>query len=109
MYRRRWLQILLCLAGLAAVTYGIVSLYLPSPRWLIVGVKKRSGDVRMVAQHITFLPPLQYYRLKFERRGGWAVPPPGGEPETRGRGRRRQAPTCRGRPRTNQMARPRYR
>src|SRR5436190_1683856 len=72
MHRRRWLQILLCLAGLAAVTYGIISLYLPSPRWLIVGVKKRSGDVRMVEQHITFLPPLQYYRLKFERRGGWA-------------------------------------
>jgi predicted AlkP superfamily phosphohydrolase/phosphomutase/Tfp pilus assembly protein PilF len=72
MHRRRWLQILLCLAGLAAVTYGIVSLYLPSPRWLIVGVKRRSGDVRMVAQHITFLPPLQYYRMKFERRGGWA-------------------------------------
>ena len=54
------------------MTYGIISLYLPSPRWLIVGVKKRSGDVRMVEQHITFLPPLQYYRLKFERRGGWA-------------------------------------
>jgi predicted AlkP superfamily phosphohydrolase/phosphomutase/Tfp pilus assembly protein PilF len=72
MYRNRWLQILLCLAGLAAITYGIVSLYLPSPRWMIVGVKKRTGDVRTVEQHITFLPPLQYYRLKFERRGGWA-------------------------------------
>src|SRR5262245_26189184 len=72
MYRRRWLQVLLCLAGLAAVTYAIISLYLPSPRWLIVGVKKRSGDVRVVEQHIAFLPPLQYYRLKFERRNGWA-------------------------------------
>src|SRR5438067_7005930 len=72
MYRRRWLQILLCLVGLAAVTYGVVSLYLPSSRWLIVGVKKRSGDVRMVEQHVTFLPPLQFYRLKFERRNGWA-------------------------------------
>ena len=72
MYRRRWLQILLCLFGLAVITYGIISLYLPSPRWLIVGVKKRSGDVRMVEQHITFLPPLQFYRLKFERRNGWA-------------------------------------
>src|SRR5437764_2448484 len=72
MYRRRWLQVLLCLVGLAAVTYGVVSLYLPSSRWLIVGVKKRSGDVRMVEQHVTFLPPLQFYRLKFERRNGWA-------------------------------------
>ena len=72
MYRRRWLQILLCLVGLAAVTYGAVSLYLPSSRWLIVGMKKNSGDVRMVEQHVTFLPPNQFYRLKFERRGGWA-------------------------------------
>src|SRR5258705_4008509 len=72
MHRRRWLQILLCLAGLAAVTFGIISLYLPSPRWLIVGVKKRSGDVRVVEQHIAFLPPLQFYRLKFERRNGRA-------------------------------------
>src|SRR5207244_4160955 len=72
MYRRRWLQVLLCLVGLGAVTYGMVSLYLPSAHWLVVGVKKRSGDVRAVEQHVTFLPPLQYYRLKFERRGGWA-------------------------------------
>ncbi len=72
MYRRRWLQILLCLAGLAAVTYGVISLYLPSPRWLIVGVNKKSGRVRMVQQHVTFLPPNQFYRLKFEKRNGWA-------------------------------------
>jgi predicted AlkP superfamily phosphohydrolase/phosphomutase/Tfp pilus assembly protein PilF len=72
MHRNRTLHLLACLAGLAAVSYGIVSLYLPSPRWLIVGVKKRSGDVRVVEQHIAFLPPLQFYRLKFERRNGWA-------------------------------------
>ena len=72
MHRHRWLQILLCLAGLAAVTYGIVSLYLPSPHWMILGVDKRSGRVRTVESHITFLPPLQFYRLRFEKRNGWA-------------------------------------
>src|SRR5256886_16868194 len=72
MHRRRWIQALLCIAGLAAVTYTIASLYLPSPRWLILGVDMRSGRVRMVEQHVTFLPPTQFYRLKFEKRNGWA-------------------------------------
>src|SRR5947208_5395917 len=72
MHRRRWIQALLCLAGLAAVTYAIASLYLPSPRWLILGVDKYSGRVRLVEQHITFLPPTRFYRLKFEKRNGFA-------------------------------------
>lgn len=72
MRRRRWIHALLCLAGLAAITFLIASLYLPSPRWMIVGVNKRSGRVRMVQSHVTFLPPNQFYRLKFEKRNGWA-------------------------------------
>jgi predicted AlkP superfamily phosphohydrolase/phosphomutase/Tfp pilus assembly protein PilF len=72
MRRNRLLHALLCLAGLAAVTFSIISLYVPSPRWMILGVNKKSGKVRVVAQHITFLPPNQFYRLKFEKRNGWA-------------------------------------
>ncbi|HEX3111269.1 MAG TPA: alkaline phosphatase family protein, partial [Thermoanaerobaculia bacterium] len=36
------------------------------------GVDKRTGKVRVVESHITFLPPNQFYRLEFDRRGGWA-------------------------------------
>ncbi|MEK6376125.1 MAG: alkaline phosphatase family protein [Acidobacteriota bacterium] len=72
MRRNRLLHALLCLAGLAVVTFSIISLYVPSPRWMILGVNKKSGKVRVVAQHITFLPPNQFYRLKFEKRNGWA-------------------------------------
>jgi Tfp pilus assembly protein PilF/arylsulfatase A-like enzyme len=72
MRRNRLLYALLCLAGLAVVTFSIISLYVPSPRWMILGVNKKSGRVRTVAQHITFLPPTQFYRLKFEKRNGWA-------------------------------------
>jgi len=72
MRRNRLLHALLCLAGLAAVTFSIISLHVPSPRWMILGVNKKSGKVRVVAQHITFLPPNRFYRLKFEKRNGWA-------------------------------------
>src|SRR2546423_4661196 len=72
MRRHRLLQALLCLAGLAVVTFAIASLYLPSPRWMILGVNKKTGRVRLVEQHITFLPPTQFYRLRFEKRNGSA-------------------------------------
>ena len=65
-------RILLTLGGLALVTYLLVSLYLPSSRWLVFGVDKHSGAVRIVEQRITFLPPNQFYRLKFEKREGYA-------------------------------------
>src|SRR5438477_3283355 len=65
-------RILLTLGGLALVTYLLVSLYLPSSRWLVFGVDKHSGAVRLVEQRITFLPPNQFYRLKFEKREGYA-------------------------------------
>lgn len=72
MPRSRFLRALLLLAGLAAVTYVLISLYLPSSRWLIVGIDKRSGSVRTVENRVTFLPPYRYYRLKFEKREGYA-------------------------------------
>lgn len=68
----RWARILLTLAGLVLVTYLIVSLYLPSSRWLVFGVDKRSGAVRTVESRVAFLPPNQFYRLKFEKREGFA-------------------------------------
>jgi predicted AlkP superfamily phosphohydrolase/phosphomutase/Tfp pilus assembly protein PilF len=68
----RWLRILLTLAGLGLVTYLLVSLYLPSSRWLVFGVDKNSGAVRTVESSVTFLPPNQFYRLKFEKREGFA-------------------------------------
>src|SRR5947209_2125847 len=68
----RGVRILLLIVGLTAVTYLLVSLYLPSSRWLVFGVDKHSGAVRMVEQSVTYLPPLQYYRLKFEKREGFA-------------------------------------
>src|SRR5262245_10466657 len=72
MRRNRFVQALLLVAGLVFVTYLLISLYLPSSRWLILGIDKRSGRVRMVEQRVTFLPPYQFYRLKFEKRDGWA-------------------------------------
>ena len=68
----RAVRILLLLAALALVTYLMVSLYLPSSRWLVFGVDKRSGTVRIVEQRVTFLPPNRFYRLKFEKREGYA-------------------------------------
>ena len=68
----RFARILLTLGALALVTYLLVSLYLPSSRWLVFGVDKHSGAVRVVEQRITFLPPNQFYRLKFEKREGYA-------------------------------------
>ncbi len=65
-------RILLTLAGLGLVTYLLVSLYLPSSRWLVFGVDKHSGAVRIVESRVTFLPPNQFYRLKFEKREGFA-------------------------------------
>ncbi len=72
MPRHRLTHALLLLAGLVLVTYVLISLYLPSSRWLVFGVDKHTGVVRVVQQTITFLPPHQFYRLRFERREGYA-------------------------------------
>lgn len=57
---------------MAAVIYVVISLYLPSSRRLIFGVDKGNGKVRLVRNHVTFLPPHQFYRLPFEKRDGAA-------------------------------------
>jgi predicted AlkP superfamily phosphohydrolase/phosphomutase/Tfp pilus assembly protein PilF len=72
MLRSRAIRALLMLAGMAVIVYILVSLYLPSSRRLIFGVNKKTGAVRVLQGHVTFLPPLQFYRLVFERRDGWA-------------------------------------
>ena len=72
MRRHRLTHALILLAGLVLVTYLLISLYLPSSRWLIFGVDKHTGVVRVVQQNVTFLPPHQFYRLRFERREGFA-------------------------------------
>lgn len=54
---------------MGAVIYVLISLYLPSPRRLIFGVDKRNGHVRLVENRVTFLPPHQFYRLSFDKRG----------------------------------------
>ncbi|HEV7241493.1 MAG TPA: alkaline phosphatase family protein [Thermoanaerobaculia bacterium] len=72
MFRSKFFRALALLAGMAGTTYLIVSLFLPSSRRLIFGVDKRTGKVRLVRNHITFLPPHQFYRLEFEKRNGAA-------------------------------------
>jgi tetratricopeptide (TPR) repeat protein len=72
MPRHRLTRALILLAILALVTYLLISLYLPSSRSLIFGVDKHTGVVRVVRQTVTFLPPHQFYRLRFERREGSA-------------------------------------
>ncbi|HVT05278.1 MAG TPA: alkaline phosphatase family protein [Thermoanaerobaculia bacterium] len=72
MPRRRRLQFLLILAGLIASMYVMISLYLPSSRNLVFGVNRSSGKVRVVKQSISFLPPHEFYRLRFEKRQGSA-------------------------------------
>src|SRR6267154_5961551 len=72
MPRHRLTRALLLLAGLVLVTYVLISLYLPSSRWLVFGVDKHTGVVRVVEQTITFLPPHQFFRLRFEQRDGSA-------------------------------------
>ena len=72
MPRNRFARAILLIAGLTAVTYLMISLYLPSSRWLIFGIDKRSGRVRMAEQRVTFLPPYRFFRLKFEKREGYA-------------------------------------
>src|SRR6266550_4037691 len=72
MPRNRFVQSLILLAGIVVVVYLLISLYLPSSRWLIFGIDKHSGRVRLVEQRVTYLPPYQFYRLQFEKRDGWA-------------------------------------
>jgi Flp pilus assembly protein TadD len=69
MFRSRWARALLLFVLLFGTLYVVASLYLPSSRRLIFGVDKRTGRVRMVESHVTFLPPHEYYRCNFERRG----------------------------------------
>jgi predicted AlkP superfamily phosphohydrolase/phosphomutase/Tfp pilus assembly protein PilF len=72
MPRHRLTHALILIAGLVLVTYLLISLYLPSSRWLTFGVDKHTGVVRVVQQTVTFLPPHQFFRLRFERREGYA-------------------------------------
>jgi Tfp pilus assembly protein PilF len=72
MFRSRWARALLLLVLLFGTLYVVASLFLPSSRRLIFGVDKRTGRVRMVQSHVTFLPPHAYYRLSFERRSNVA-------------------------------------
>jgi predicted AlkP superfamily phosphohydrolase/phosphomutase/Flp pilus assembly protein TadD len=72
MFRSRFWNAASLFAGAALLMYLLVSLFLPSSRWLIFGVDKSSGQVRLVQQRITFLPPHQFYRLTFEKREGSA-------------------------------------
>jgi predicted AlkP superfamily phosphohydrolase/phosphomutase/Tfp pilus assembly protein PilF len=71
-FRSRLFRGLAIVAGMAAVMYVMVSLFLPSSRRLILGVDKRTGYVRMVRNAVTFLPPHRFYRLTFEKREGFA-------------------------------------
>ncbi|HUP44259.1 MAG TPA: alkaline phosphatase family protein [Thermoanaerobaculia bacterium] len=70
MPRFRLLRALLILACMGGVIYLLASLYLPSPRRLIFGVDKRTGEVRVVRSNVTFLPPHRFYRLSFEQKDG---------------------------------------
>lgn len=69
MRRRRLIKLFFLLLAMGALMYALVSFFLPSSRRLVVGVNKRTGRVRVVANTITFLPPFQFYRLSFEKRG----------------------------------------
>ena len=70
---KRFLVSILLLTGLGALTYLMISLFLPSPRHLTFGINRSNGKVRMVKNSVTFLPPLQYRRIRFDRVDGYAV------------------------------------
>lgn len=72
MLRSRFFRALVLLAGMAAVIYLSISVFLPSSRRLVFGVDKQTGKVRLVRSTVTFLPPHQFYRLSFEKREGQA-------------------------------------
>ena len=72
MFRSKFVLVLALLAGLGGIIYIVLSLFLPSSRRLIFGVDKNSGRVRLVRNHVTYLPPHQFYRLEFEKREGSA-------------------------------------
>jgi predicted AlkP superfamily phosphohydrolase/phosphomutase/Tfp pilus assembly protein PilF len=71
-FRSKSVRVVAIVAGMAAVMYLLVSLFLPSSRQLIFGVDKSNGRVRLVQDRVTFLPPHQFYRLSFEKRQGSA-------------------------------------
>ncbi|MFN2441334.1 MAG: alkaline phosphatase family protein [Thermoanaerobaculia bacterium] len=73
MRRHRLLNVLLIFAGIGAILYVLISLFVSSPRRLIFGVDKQNGAIRRAEQGIVFLPPHQYYRLNFERKNGLAA------------------------------------
>jgi predicted AlkP superfamily phosphohydrolase/phosphomutase len=68
MIRRRFLLLSLFLLGIAGLLYLMISLYIPSARRMTLGVDKRTGRVRTVENHVTFLPPHRFYRLVFDVR-----------------------------------------
>lgn len=70
MFRSRLFRAFALLVGMTLVVYLAISLFLPTSRRLIFGVDKTSGKVRLVKNHVTFLPPHQFYRLSFDRRQG---------------------------------------
>ncbi|HJT17838.1 MAG TPA: alkaline phosphatase family protein, partial [Thermoanaerobaculia bacterium] len=72
MRRNRLLQSLVLIVGIIVVSYLLISLYLPSSHWLIFGIDKHNGHVRMVESRVTYLPPYQFYRMQFEKRDGFA-------------------------------------
>ena len=72
MPRHRFVQTIVIVIGLVAITYLLISLYLPSSRWLIFGIDRYSGRVRMVERdgivRITSqegVPVTMTYRLRF--------------------------------------------
>jgi predicted AlkP superfamily phosphohydrolase/phosphomutase/Tfp pilus assembly protein PilF len=69
-FRSKFARALAVIVGMAAVMYLLVSLFLPSSRQLIFGVDKKTGKVRLVQNRVTYLPPHQFYRLRFEKRQG---------------------------------------
>lgn len=72
MFRSKFVRAFALLVGLAGTIYVVISLFLPSSSRLIFGVDKKSGRVRLVQNHVTYLPPHQFYRLSFEKRNGAA-------------------------------------
>ena len=78
MPRHRLTHALLLVAGLVLVTYVLISLYLPSSRWLVFGVDKHTGVVRVVQQSSRahrvlspdYLSDTRQRAFPFARRGG---------------------------------------
>lgn len=72
MSQNRPLKALLILTAIGALTYVAISLFLPSPRKMIFGIDRQTGDIRLVQSGVTFLPPHNYRRVSFVKRQGAA-------------------------------------